>query len=264
MDEKEKARHRGHRHRSRERFLEHGLEGFKDLDALEFLLQYAVPRRDTTPAAQALLARFGTLSDVLNASYEELRDTKDVGEGAAVLLKLIPAVSKRYMLALTPEKIQLKDVKEMGRFLLPYFMYEREELLLAVYLDNRDRVMRVDEISRGTVDGTAVLTRKIATTALMLHAAGVIVSHNHPSGEVDPSAEDLASTRMLGFALALVDVRLRDHIVVAGSRYLSLCEYGQFLEAGGDDEMPVKQLHDGEWYERLQVQNREKKDLQKE
>jgi len=237
-EKREEPAYLGHRRRSRERFLAHGLESFRDLEALEFLLQYASPRRDTTPLARELMARYGSLANVLNAPYEELCGVKNVGENTAVLLKLIPAVSKRYMTELTPDTVRLSSVEARARYLLPHFMYERDECVAVLYMDARDRVLRTEEVGRGSVDAAPVITRRIASGALSLRASAVVLAHNHPSGDPTPSMEDIDTTQWLSAALALVGVRLLDHIIIAGSRYVSLAEYGALQARTGGAHTP--------------------------
>ena len=220
--------HKGHRQRTKARFAEHGLDNFNDVNVLELLLMYALPRRDTNALAHALLERFGSLSGVLEASYAELKKTPGLGESASVLLMLIPAVSRRYLINKTPEGEMIDSPTKAGRYLIPFFTYERCEVVLVLLLDARRRVLCCQEVSRGVVNAAEINTRRIATLALERNASYVILSHNHLSGNPTPSMEDERSTRALRDALAVVGVELSDHIVVAGCDYVSLQECGLF------------------------------------
>lgn len=218
--------HDGHRQRLKERFLQFGLEGFNDINALELLLTYALPRRDTNGLAHALLARFGSLNGVLEASAEELKTVSGVGDNAASLLRLIPAVSKRYMLDKYPVSEPVDTPTAAGRYFLPMFMYETREVTLALLLDARKRPIVCRELSRGVINATEVQTRRLAEMCLERHASAVVLAHNHPSGDTDPSREDEETTRRLTRALAMLGVELCDHIIVAGCSYVSLRECG--------------------------------------
>ena len=218
--------HDGHRQRMKKRFLEHGLDNFDDVNALELLLFYAQPRQDTNGLAHALLERFGSLSAVLEASAADLRAVEGVGDNAAALLALIPAVSRRYMIEKTPADEPVDDPASSGRYFIPRFMYEREEVVLALLLDARKRPILCREVGRGVVNAAEINARKVAELCLERRASAVILAHNHLSGVALPSAEDEAATARLRRALGLIGVELSDHIVVAGCEYVSLRESG--------------------------------------
>lgn len=224
--EKTKGIHDGHRQRLKERFLQCGLESFNDINALELLLIYALPRRDTNHLAHALLDRFGSLDAVLEASAEELKTVSGVGDNAAVLLRLIPAVSKRYMLDKYPASDPVDTPTAAGRYFLPMFMYETQEVTLALLLDARKCPIVCRELGRGVVNAAEIQTRRLAEMCLERHASAVVLAHNHPSGNTDPSKEDEETTRHLTRALALLGVELCDHIIVAGCTYVSMRECG--------------------------------------
>ncbi len=210
----------------KQRFLKYGLENFDDINVLELLLFYACPRRDTNPVAHALLERFGTLDAVLDAGAAELQKVPGVGENSALLLSLIPAVSRRYMISKTPGREPIRSASDAGRYFLPRFMYEREEVVLALFLDARDCPIACLELSRGVVNAAEISSRRLASAALERNASAVILAHNHLSGVALPSAEDEQSTMVLRRALALLNVELRDHIIVAGCGYVSMRECG--------------------------------------
>ena len=218
--------HDGHRQRMKRRFLEHGLDNFDDVNALELLLFYAQPRQDTNAMAHALLERFGSLSAVMEATPAELHSVKGIGDSAAALLGLIPAVSRRYMLDKSPTAEPVDTPAAAGRYFIPRFMYETEEVVYALLLDARKQPICCREMSRGTVNAAEINTRRLVELVLERRASAVILSHNHLSGVALPSAEDEISTAQLRRALSLLGVELSDHIIVAGCEYVSMAESG--------------------------------------
>lgn len=218
--------HDGHRARLKSRFHEHGPESFDDINLLELLLFYALPRQDTNVIAHALLDRFGSLDAVLEASAEELESVSGIGENAAILLRLIPAVSRRYLIVKTPDNETLGSITAAARYLLPRFLFEREEVALALLLDARNRPICCREMGRGVVNAVEINARRLVSLVLERKASSVILSHNHLSGVALPSAEDESATRCLRDALSLVGVKLIDHIVFAGNDYVSMKEAG--------------------------------------
>ena len=218
--------HKGHRARLKERFLQHGLENFDDVNALELLLFFSAPRRDTNGIAHALIERFGSLAAVMDASPQELEEIAGIGDSAICLMRLIPAISRRYVVSKTPENVTLDSSTAAGRYLVPLYMYETEEVIYAVLLDARSRVILRREIGRGTVNSAEISARQLAELCMDNRASSVILSHNHPSGVAMPSAEDEIFTARVSRALSLLGVELIDHIVVAGSDYISMRESG--------------------------------------
>ena len=144
--------HDGHRERLRESFRKDGLAGFDAIRALELLLQYAIPRRDTNPIAHALLERFGTLQEVLDASEQELLQVEGLGPSAAVLLRLVPQIVKKSAVDRAAELRYLGSTADARDYLMPHFLYERDEKALLLCLDSQKRVIRCEELSRGVVN----------------------------------------------------------------------------------------------------------------
>lgn len=220
--------HSGHRARLKERFLAEGLENFSDLHALELLLFFVVPRRDTNPIAHALLARFGSLRGVLEARREDLEEVSGIGENATILLKLLPALARRYRIdSFEGDKILLQT-HETGEFLIPRFSNAREEEVHLLSLDAKGKVLDCRRIHKGSVNTVGVSVRKVVETALVTGATAVVLAHNHPSGLALPSEEDKNTTRLVENALRPVSVTLADHIIVAGEDFVSLREDGFF------------------------------------
>ncbi len=220
------AVHDGHRERLRRMFLEHGLESFSELNALELLLFYAIPRKDTNVIAHALLDRFGSLEKIFSATQRELCAVDGVGESAASLLLLIPQIMRKSLVSAAAKTKVIRSSGDAGAYLLPRFLYEKDEVLLMLCLDTQKRVISCTEMSRGVVNAVNVNIRKMVETALRDKATSVIIAHNHPDGLALPSTEDDAVTRQLSSALRLVDIQLADHLVVAKDDFVSYRDSG--------------------------------------
>lgn len=218
--------HDGHRERMKQRFIGHGLDNFDDHTVLEFLLFYAIPRRDTNELAHRLLERFGSLSAVFEARYEDLLRVEGVGENAAILLRLIPQASRRYQISKNAGERILRTSEDAGRLLVPLYLYAREEIVYLLCLDSKCRLISRRELGRGTLGETEVSIRAIVETALSQNAAAVILSHNHVDGYALPSREDELTTCRIRDALLLVGITLADHIIVCGDDYVSFADSG--------------------------------------
>lgn len=218
--------HDGHRERLKSRFLEHGIDSFNDLNALELLLFYAIPRRDTNVIAHALLDRFGGLSGVFEASIPELTDIPGIGENAALLLKLVPQMMKKCELSRVSDMKSFRKSSQVAQYLIPRFMGEREELVLLLCLDNRNNLLCCEVLNRGVVNAVDISVRRLVETALKYKASSVVLSHNHPNGVAVPSREDEVFTEKAQDALRLIGIRMTDHIIISDKNYFSMRESG--------------------------------------
>jgi DNA repair protein RadC len=220
--------HDGHRERMKNRFEQHGLENFDDHNVLELLLFYALPRGDVNPLAHALLERFGSLASVFDAPIEELCKVPGIGHSTALLIKLIPQISRRYLISRTSFDDILDSSKKAGQYLLPRFYAERDEIVYMVCLDAKCKVINCKLLFQGSVNSANVSIRKIVENALTYNATSVIIAHNHTSGIALPSQEDQITTRRIETCLKAVDITLTDHIIVADDDFVSLADCGFF------------------------------------
>ena len=218
--------HDGHRERLRKRFLENGLSGFNEINALELLLFYALPRVDTNPIAHALLDRFKNLQGVFGASVEELKEIPGISESSAVLIKMVPEICKLSQVTETSSSKGITNSSLASGFVIPRFMFDENEKVIMLSLDSAKKVKACDEISSGVVNSVDLNIRLIVETALKNRASSVILAHNHPDGDVSPSREDLETTRRIKESLKLVDIPLVDHIIVSGTDFFSFCDAG--------------------------------------
>ena len=218
--------HKGHRERLKARFLKEGLDNFSDIQALELLLFYSIPQKDTNPIAHALLDYFGSLSRVLDASPEELKKVKGISEHSATLLSLVTALSRFYQVDCAQRVECLTTLEACGAYLLPYFFGRTKETVFLLCLDAKCKVLCCREVGEGSINSASISVRKIVEVALNSGATTVVLAHNHPSGVAVPSGEDVQTTRRVAAALSSVDVHLADHIVVAEEDYVSMVQSG--------------------------------------
>ncbi len=220
---------RGHRERLRARFRRHGLEGFHDYEVLELLLTYAIPRRDVKPVAKALLARFGTLAGVFDATVAELVQTPGLGEQGAVFLKLVKSAELRYLASDLRGRSVLDRPERVKAHLRLLVQGRGMECFGAVFADQALRHVATEILFEGTVSRTAVYPRNLVKRALELDAAALILFHNHPGGTPRPSREDIEITGRIVQACQPLEIRVVDHFLLVGRDVLSFREQGWFL-----------------------------------
>ncbi len=218
--------HDGHRERLKSQFAKGGLDALSDVQTLELLLFYTIPRKDVNPLAHELLSRFGSLTGVLEAPMEELSQVPGVSENTALHLHLVPQAARRYMTDSAGRVRQLNTIERVGEYLLPRFFAERDEVVYLLCLDAKCSPIGLRLISRGSVNSASVPARKVVSEALSCNATSVVLAHNHPSGVALPSAEDRAVTENIFRALDAVNILLADHLIIAGSDYVSLAADG--------------------------------------
>lgn len=218
--------HDGHREKMRQRFLTGGLETFADHEALELLLYYAIPRRDTNPIAHALMERYGSLQAVLSAPVEDLKRVEGVGESAAVLLRLVPQVCRKARMADAARENVLNFAEKAGAYLLERFAGEKNEVVYQLCLDRKGKLIACKRVGEGGVANAELNIRRVMENAILTSASAVILAHNHPSGIALPSKDDYATTQRVKDALATIGVALADHIIVADGDFVSMADSG--------------------------------------
>ena len=216
--------HDGHRAKMRQRFLKGGLENFADHEALELLLYYAIPRRDTNPIAHALMERYGSLSAVLAAPVDDLKKVEGVGESAAVLLKMIPQLTQKARLAEAERVLNSSD--RAGTFLLELLAGQTHEEVYVLCLDRKGKLITYKRLGEGGISSAGLDIRKLVECAILSSASPVLLAHNHPRGLALPSNDDFTATDRAREALKNIDVQLADHIIVADGDFVSLADSG--------------------------------------
>ncbi len=218
----------GHRLRLRDRFLADNGKSMPDYEVLELLLSVALPRRDVKPLAKDLIAKFGSFSGVISASVEELVQVKGIKETTASVLKVVDVASHRASWQrLSDNK---KDVISNWFELLDHCRRSLEnktlENFVVYYLNSKGQMVAEEVISEGTIDSVHVYPREIVAKVLANKAKGVVLAHNHPSGDCQPSDLDVKMTKEISLALKSISVRVWDHIIVAKDEYFSFKEAG--------------------------------------
>ena len=176
--------------------------------------------------ARRLLRRFGGLRSVLHAEAAELNAVRGVGRSRSAIILAMPELARRYFEDSLPAGETIRSPADTEAFLQARMRHLGHELFCCLYLDNRHRVLRFDEMFRGTIDGTSVYPREVVKEALEVNAAAVILAHNHPSGVAEPSQADERITRRLKSALELVDIRLLDHLIIGDGKSTSMASRG--------------------------------------
>ncbi len=190
------------------------------------LLAAVLGKRHGTDAALTLIRRFGGLRPLFAAEDRELLACRHVGTARLAAIRSLPELARRYYGESLPAGEAIRSPADTEVFLKSRMRHLGHELFCCLYLDNRHRVLRFDELFRGTIDGTSVYPREVVKEALAVNAAAIILAHNHPSGVAEPSQADERITRRLKSALELVDIRLLDHLIIGDGAATSLANRG--------------------------------------
>jgi DNA repair protein RadC len=240
MVKKEEHKGAGHRRRLRERFLESGLEGFHDYEVIELLLTLGTPRKDCKDAAKAALVKFKSLQGVLEASDHELCEIDGIGPKNSLGLKLIKAVSDRYLEKKLINKNPVNNSKELFDYLYHSIRDKAREYFKIIFLDSKNRVISTETHSKGTITASSVYPREVVYSAIRHKAAALIFAHNHPSGDPKPSAEDIAITRQLVFAGRVMGITVHEHIIIGDNCYFSFADQGHIAQMAREFNSQMK------------------------
>ena len=197
-----------------------------DSELVARLLQGGSATVTARELAGRLLERFGGLRPLFDAPADALASERGVGPARSALIRALPELARRYFSASLPAGEPIRSPADTEAFLKARMRHLGHEVFCCLYLDNRHRVLRFDELFRGTIDGTSVYPREVVKEALAVNAAAVILAHNHPSGVAEPSQADERITRRIKAALELVDIRLLDHLIVGDGPATSMASRG--------------------------------------
>jgi DNA repair protein RadC len=211
--------------RPREKLLARGAAALSDAELLAIFLRTGVAGRTAVDLARDLLSRFGGLRPLLQADLDAFCSARGLGQAKYTQLQAVLEMGRRHLSETLARGDALSNPDDTRRYLAARLRDYPFEVFACLFLDNRHRVIACEELFRGTIDGASVHPREVVRRALGHNAAAVILAHNHPSGIAEPSRADEAITRRLRDALALVDIRVLDHVVV-GDELVSFAERG--------------------------------------
>ena len=223
----------------RERYMKEGLDGFEAHQALELILFYCIPRKDTNEIAHRLIKRFGSLAQVLEAPVEAVAEVEGVGENVAIYLSLLRDFSRYYQVNSVVQNKQLFSIEDCYRYLRPYFDGRTIETVYMLSLDAKTMVINCRMLGEGGINTAGISVRDVVKAALDDGATSVVIAHNHPSGIAVPSIEDVAVTKQLARALQSIDVRLADHIILVRNDYTSIASSEGYRSALFVDDSEV-------------------------
>ena len=220
--------HENHRQRIKERFLK-SPESLNKHELLELLLFYAIPRRNVNPDAHRLLDKFGSINAILNASPNELISVDGIGENTATFLKTINSL----ITLISQEKqdaIKLYNLSSVKDYLIHFFSNYNNEVFYAFLLSKTEKIISKIQFTSGKIDEINFLASEFNKAFANTNPYAVVIAHNHPSGNPEPSKKDDATTEKLYLSFALSGVKLYDHVIVGGNKIYSYKTDGRLYE----------------------------------
>ncbi|MYD05318.1 MAG: DNA repair protein RadC [Acidimicrobiia bacterium] len=218
----------GHRQRLRQRFLRSGFKGLADHEVIEIILTLAIPRSDVKVPAKALLERFGSLRGVLDAPLSDLQAVEGIGEVSAISIHIIRESATRYLQESTEGAEVLLEADRLSDFWRMRIGALKHEVFAVAYLDSGYRLLRngVELLQEGTIDRAAVYPRRVVEAALHRQAAALVLAHNHPNGQVEPTEHDQIIIRAIVLAADTINLRVVDHLIVSPDQTYSFRQVG--------------------------------------
>ncbi len=235
--------HSGHRNRMKEQYLVTGGKELNDHELLEMLLFYSMPRIDTNELAHRLINEFGSLRDVIYAPTEKLMKVKGIGKNTAILLSLICDSYRRINLLKLAPNTKFDTLTSIGELLLSYFRADLNERLCAAMFDGNMKLIGIYELSCGYNGGSKFDINELIRLSVIRDAAKVVLAHNHPSGNRDPSTCDRLVTSNAQKALNALNIELVEHIIVSEIGYSPMMQGRLLTFSQMDDSSPYVQFY---------------------
>jgi DNA repair protein RadC len=220
----EKPHYHGHRQRLRQRFLTGGPGALQDYELLELLLTFAIPYSDVKPLAKRLIAHFGSFPRVFDATPETLMEVIGLKEYSAILIRLVKACAEYYLKQEALQRPQIASLASLLDYCRASMGGLADEQFRVIFLNSVNEIIAEEIVQEGTVNQTVVYPRKVLELALKHKASGLILVHNHPSGNLTPSAADRELTRALVKASRALNLTVHDHLIIGRHGYFSLAE----------------------------------------
>lgn len=218
----------GHRQRLRKRFLKSGFAGMADHEVIEILLTLALPRKDVKKPAKDLLARFGNLQGILDASVDDLRLIKGIGEVAPTAFRIIKEVANLYLQQKAEQENYFAAHETMMEFWRSRLGGLKHEVFEVAYLDSGYRLIKdgVDRLEEGTSDRATIYPRKVIEAALKKGSSVLVLAHNHTNGNINPSEQDKNITRAIVLAAETLQIKIHDHLIISRDEVFSFRKTG--------------------------------------
>ena len=212
--------------RPRERLIQHGANSLSDSELLAILISSGTRGFSALDASRELLNKYKSITNLVSCDLSELKKTKGVGPAKAVKLSAAFEIARRIKIEPFSQKKIFRTPEDVARYYIPRFHGERVETFFILLLNSANQIFREEIIAKGTLNSSIVHPREVFRYAITESAAGIILIHNHPSGNSDASKEDLLITKQLVEAGKIIDIRILDHIIIAGEEYLSFAQKG--------------------------------------
>lgn len=201
----------------RETIRKTGVDAISDVNLLEYMLFYSIPRKDTNEIAHRLLDAFGSLNGVFNATYEQLLNVEGMGENSALFISLIPGLCRRYIESGYSKKINLSEPEDMLEYIKSKYYGEVKEVAYVVCLDALGNLLNCFKLGEGSAETVSFDKRAILEMVLRVKADAVVLAHNHPNGVAAPSKDDVNVTTEFTTVFRKVGIKFVDHIIIAGN-----------------------------------------------
>ena len=212
--------HENHRQRLRDRFAQ-SPESLNKHELLELLLFYAIPRKNVNPLAHTLIDKFGTINGVLSASVEDLKTVEGVGEGTASFLTTVGKFIDVVSMENVGDEIKLYNLDSVKRYLVKFFSGYDKEVFFAFFLSKNNKIIAKNSYTSGKTDEISILLSEFTRSFATIKPHAVVIAHNHPSGNPEPSANDDYSTEKMYLMFSLSGVKFYDHVIIGGNKLYS-------------------------------------------
>ncbi len=221
--------HKDHRQRLRARFLREGLENFQEHEVLELLLFYAIPQQNTNPIGHRLIEEFGSIADVFNADFNALMKVDGVKEYSATLLKLIPQLCSYYRASSMHYGKNMVEIDDIAKYCICKYMTVTNERLSVVMLDNDMHFLGMETLSEGGAESVQLDLELLASLLFARNCSSFVLVHNHPSGSLRPSAQDIMLTKKVDSYMREMNKHLVEHIILVNERYLPIMRIREYF-----------------------------------
>ena len=218
---KQKSYYVGHRQRAREKLLKFGADSLRDYEIVELMLFLIFKRKDVKPLAKRLIERFKTVDKILSAPLTELTKIEGIGQTSAEAIKIINGVFVAAIKSRLIKKKHINCFEDVINYCKVNMKNLIAEELRVIFLNSINEIIADEVMQRGDINAVKIYPRMIARRCLELGANGIILIHNHPSGDPTPSREDIFTTKQISKALSVFEMFLQDHIIIGGDRFVS-------------------------------------------